>query len=43
MLGIEVSIANPFSKVVVDADTAKKLAPYAPLYSIAIGLAMREQ
>jgi type IV pilus assembly protein PilM len=42
LLGIEVSIANPFAKVKIDPETAKKLAPYAPLYSIAVGLAMRE-
>jgi type IV pilus assembly protein PilM len=42
MLGIEVSIANPFARVSLDAETAKKLAPYAPLYSVAVGLAMRE-
>ena len=43
LLGIEVSIANPFSKVTLDAETAKRLAPYVPLYSVAVGLAMREQ
>jgi len=43
MLGIEVSIANPFGKITLDAETAKKLAPYAPLYSVAVGLALREQ
>jgi type IV pilus assembly protein PilM len=43
MLGIEVSIANPFDKVRLDPDSARKLAPYAPLYSVAVGLAMREQ
>ncbi len=43
LLGIEVSVANPFSKIKIDVDTAKKLAPYAPLYSVAVGLAMREQ
>jgi type IV pilus assembly protein PilM len=43
LLGIEVSIANPFAKVKIDPETAKKLAPYAPLYSIAVGLSMREQ
>lgn len=42
LLGIESIIANPFGKVRVDAETAKKLAPYAPLYSVAVGLAMRE-
>lgn len=43
LLGIEVSIAAPFAKIRIDPETAKKLAPYAPLYSIAVGLAMREQ
>lgn len=42
LLGIESIIANPFGKVRTDAETAKKLAPYAPLYSVAVGLAMRE-
>lgn len=42
LLGMEVSIANPFAKIQVDPATAKKLAPYAPLYSISVGLAMRE-
>ena len=42
LLGIESVIANPFGKVRTDAETAKKLAPYAPLYSVAVGLAMRE-
>jgi len=40
-LGLEVVIGNPFAKVALDAGTAKSLAPYAPLYSIAVGLAMR--
>jgi type IV pilus assembly protein PilM len=39
-LGLEVVIGNPFSKVVLDPTTAKKIAPYAPLYSIALGLAL---
>jgi len=39
-LGTEVVVGNPFSKIVVDPDTAKKIAPYAPLYSIALGLAL---
>mgnify|MGYP002622845718 CR=1 FL=1 len=42
-LGLEVSIANPFANVAVDSEAAKALAPYAPLYSIAVGLAMRPQ
>lgn len=43
LLGIEVSIAAPFAKVGVDPEIAKKLAPYAPIYSVAVGLAMRER
>lgn len=42
LLKLEVMVGNPFSKVAVDPETAKKLAPYAPLYSVAVGLAMRE-
>jgi type IV pilus assembly protein PilM len=41
-MGIEVVIGNPFSRVAVDASVAKSIAAYAPLYSIAVGLAMRE-
>lgn len=41
LIGIEVQIANPFSKVTVDPSRAKELSGYAPLYSIAIGLALR--
>ena len=40
-LGLEVVIGNPFSKVSVDPEAAKSLSGYAPLYSIAVGLAMR--
>ena len=40
-LGLEVVIGNPFSKIVVDPEAAKSLAGYAPLYSVAVGLAMR--
>jgi len=42
LLSLEVVIGNAFGKVSVDAQTAKTLAPYAPLYSIAVGLALRE-
>lgn len=42
LLGIEVLVANPFAKIALDPETAKKLAPYAPLYSVAVGLAERE-
>lgn len=42
-LGIEVVIANPFSRVQVSQQVMQSLAGYAPLYSIAVGLAMREE
>lgn len=42
LLGIEVMVANPFGKIKIDPETAKRLAPYAPLYSVAVGLAMRD-
>lgn len=42
LLGFEAVIANPFSRVKMDPETAKKLAPYAPLYSVAVGLAIRD-
>jgi type IV pilus assembly protein PilM len=42
LVGMEVLVGNPFAKVKVDTGTAQKLAPYAPLYSVAVGLAMRE-
>lgn len=41
LLGLEVVVGNPFAKVVVNPDAAKSLAPFAPLYSIAVGLAER--
>ena len=42
-LGIEVVIGNPFAKISVDAPALKILMPYAPLYSIALGLSLREE
>lgn len=42
LIGIEVLLGNPFSKIKVDAETAGRLAPFAPLYSEAVGLAMHE-
>ena len=42
LLGMEVVIANPFARMIVDAEAAKVLSNYAPLYSIAVGAAMRE-
>lgn len=43
LLGIEVLVANPFANIKTDAETARRLTPFAPLYSIAIGLAMGEE
>ncbi len=42
MLGLEIVVGNPFAKVSLSTDAQKVLAPYAPLYSIAVGLAMAE-
>lgn len=39
-IGLEVVVGNPFTKVTLDSETAKKIAPYVPLYSIALGLAL---
>jgi type IV pilus assembly protein PilM len=41
-LGLEVVVANPFANIKVDPEAAKTIAPYAPLYSIAVGLAMKK-
>ena len=41
-LGMEVLVGNPFARVRIDPSFAQKLAPYAPLYSVAVGLAMHE-
>lgn len=42
LLGLEVVIGNPFAKVSAAPQIAKALLPYAPVYSIAVGLALRE-
>ena len=42
LVGIEVLVGNPFSKIKIDAETAKKISPYAALYGVATGLALRE-
>ncbi len=42
LVGMEVLVGNPFAKIRVDAQTAKKLAPYASLYGVAVGLALRD-
>lgn len=41
-LGLEVIIGNPFQNVSVDKEIAQSLSNYSPLYSIAVGLAMRD-
>lgn len=41
LLGMEVVIGTPFAKVKVDPEAARGLANFAPLYSVACGLAMR--
>jgi type IV pilus assembly protein PilM len=42
MLGIEVIVGNPFSKVEVEPEAVKSLAGYAPFYSTSVGLALKE-
>ncbi len=42
LLGIEVIVGNPFSKVEVAPEAVRSLAGFAPFYSIAVGLAMKE-
>ena len=42
MLGIEVIVGNPFSKVEVEPEAVKVLAGYAPFYSTSVGLALKD-
>ncbi|SRR4030042_4526972 len=42
LLGMEVIVGNPFSKVEVDPEAVKTLAGYAPFYSTSVGLAMKD-
>lgn len=42
LLGLEVVVGNPFSKVEVSPEAVQSLSGYAPLYSISVGLALRE-
>jgi type IV pilus assembly protein PilM len=41
LTGMEVIIGNPFSRIQIDPQAAKMLMGYGPVYSIAVGLAMR--
>ncbi len=41
-IGTEVIIANPFAKISLSSESAASLKPFAPLYSVAVGLALKE-
>ena len=43
LLGLEVVVGNPFTNITLDNEAAKTMSAYTPLYSIAVGLALREQ
>lgn len=42
LLGMEVVLGNPFSRINMTAETKKTLQNYAPFYSVAVGLALRD-
>lgn len=42
-LGVETVVGNPFTKISIDPDNLKSLAPYASIYAAAVGLAMRAE
>jgi type IV pilus assembly protein PilM len=42
MVGMEVSIGNPFQKLEMDKNQTQALSGSGPIYGVAIGLAMRE-
>jgi type IV pilus assembly protein PilM len=41
LVGVEVAIANPFEKIIMDANQQKSLTGTGPFYVVSIGLAMR--
>jgi type IV pilus assembly protein PilM len=43
LIGTEVVIANPFAKISISNESAQSLKPFAPLYSVAVGLALKEE
>lgn len=43
LLGIETILGNSFAKITMDPETSKSLANYSSLYSIAVGLALKEE
>lgn len=42
-ISLEVTIGNPFANIKMDPQNAKNISPVAPLYAIAVGLAMWEK
>ena len=42
ILGLEVIVGNPFYNVLIDSEILSSTKNYAPFYSVAVGLAMRE-
>lgn len=40
LLGLEIVVGNPFQNITIDAEVAKTINNYIPLYSIAVGLAL---
>lgn len=42
VVGMEVLVGNPFAHVQIDSEFAQRLASFAPLYGVAVGLAMRD-
>jgi Tfp pilus assembly PilM family ATPase len=42
MLGMEVSVGNPLSKLIMDKNQVQAMAASGPIYGVAVGLAMRE-
>ena len=42
LLGLEVTVGNPFLRVAVDQMQARQLADGGPFYAVSIGLSMRE-
>lgn len=41
LLGMEVIVGDPFAKIIIDEEAKKLIEAYSPLYSVAVGLAMR--
>ena len=42
LLGLEIEIGNPFANIAMSEEAAKVLKNYAPLYAVAVGLALYE-